>query len=254
MKRAAPAVKRHRAIFISDVHLGTRDCQAGALLDFLRRNECEQLFLVGDIIDGWSLKRKMYWPQSHSDVVQKILRQARKATRVCYVIGNHDEFIREFVPLQLGDHLHIVNECEYIDARGRRIGVIHGDSFDSITLNRRWLAKLGDVSYQLLLRLNRPINWLRRRIGCRRYWSLAAFVKQRVKQSVQFIDNYEQVLCDYASQHRYAGIVSGHIHHAEIRRINDVVYMNCGDWVESCTALVESQRGEWRIVRSNRLH
>ncbi len=242
------AKQQYRAIFISDVHLGTKDCQAEALLKFLKTHESEYLFLVGDIIDGWSLKRKMYWPQSHSDVIQKILRIARKGRQVYYVLGNHDEFIRKFIPLQLGDNFHVINEHVYQDLRGQQIGVIHGDTFDSITMNKKWLALLGDVLYQFLLRVNRPLNKIRRKIGYKRYWSLAKFLKRKVKKSVQFIDDYEQVLADYAQQHAYDGIVNGHIHHAEIRPIGAVQYMNCGDWVESCTALVETLDGEWQIL------
>ncbi len=244
-------VKKFRSIFISDVHLGTRDCQAESLLDFLKKHESEQLFLVGDIIDGWSLKRKMYWPQSHSDVIQKVLRKARKNTQVFYVIGNHDEFIRKFIPLSLGENMHLINEYEYISLAGETMGVVHGDSFDSITMNQKWLAVLGDFIYQWLLRINRPLNRLRRSIGYKRHWSLSKYLKNKVKQSVQFIDNYEKILSDYARQQGLDGIISGHIHHAEIRDIDGVRYMNCGDWVESCTALVETLEGEWHLIEWN---
>jgi len=238
----------YRAIFVSDVHLGTKDCQARALLQFLKENESEYLFLVGDIIDGWALKRRMYWPQEHSDVIQKVLRKARKKTKVFYIVGNHDEFIRGFIPIMLGENLEIKNEHVYTDLKGRAIGVIHGDSFDSITMSQKWLAMLGDVLYQTMLRLNRPLNRLRRWVGYKRYWSLSKYLKQKVKQSVQFIDNYERILSDYAVQNDYHGVINGHIHHAEIRMIEDTLYMNCGDWVESCTALVETEAGEWKII------
>ena len=253
MSVKSSVVKRYRAIFISDVHLGTKECQAESLLRFLKDHDSEQLFLVGDIIDGWSLKRKMYWPQSHSDVVQKILRKARKGTKVFYVLGNHDEFGRKFIPLTLGDNLEIINEWVYEDIKGRQIGVIHGDSFDSITMHKKWLAVLGDVLYQFLLKINRPLNAIRRKIGYRRYWSLAKYLKRKVKKSVQFIDNYEQILADYAEQQDLNGIINGHIHHAEIRPIGAVTYMNCGDWVESCTALVETLDGQWQILEHSEL-
>lgn len=253
METNTVAKQQFRAIFISDVHLGTKDCQAQALLKFFKHHEAEQLFLVGDIIDGWSLKRKIHWPQTHSDVIQKILRMARKGQPVYYVLGNHDEFIRKFIPLRLGDHFHVINEHVYQALNGDRIGVIHGDSFDSITMNKKWLALLGDVLYQLLLRLNRPLNKIRQWIGYKRHWSLAKYLKRKVKKSVQFIDDYEQVLADYAAQKQYQGIINGHIHHAEIRAIGDIQYMNCGDWVESCTALVETLDGQWQIIEYGEL-
>lgn len=246
-------VNQYRSIFVSDVHLGTKDCQAKALLNFLKENESEYLFLVGDIIDGWALKRKMHWPQEHSDVIQKILRKARKQTKVYYIVGNHDEFIRSFIPITMGDNLIIKNEHNYKDLQGRNISVIHGDSFDSITMSQKWLAKLGDVLYQGMLRINRPLNKLRRWIGYKRYWSLSKYLKNKVKKSVQFIDNYEKILSDYARQNKYDGVINGHIHHAEIRMIGETLYMNCGDWVESCTALVEKKNGEWEIISHNHL-
>lgn len=244
---------RYRSIFISDVHLGTKECQAKTLLKFLKETESENLFLVGDIIDGWALKRKIYWPQHHSDVIQKILRKGRKGTHVYYILGNHDEFMRKFIPLTLGDNIHILNEYIYTDLKQREIGVIHGDSFDSITMNKKWLALLGDVLYQMLLKMNRPLNAFRRWIGYKRYWSLAKYLKRKVKKSVQFIDDYEEILSDYASQKELFGIISGHIHHAEIRDIKGIQYMNCGDWVESCTALVECLDGEWKIIDFNHI-
>lgn len=240
--------KLYRSIFISDFHLGTKDSQAKSLLEFLKNNESENLFLVGDIIDGWSLRRKMYWPQEHSDVVQKILRKARKNTNVFYIIGNHDEFLRKFIPISLGERLLLMNEYQYTDLKGRKIEVVHGDAFDSITMNKKWLALLGDVIYQFLLRINRPLNSVRRFIGYRRYWSLSKYLKQKVKKSVQFIDNYEKVLSDYAKNKKLDGILCGHIHHAEIRQMGSVLYLNSGDWVESCTALVETLDGEWQLI------
>lgn len=239
---------RYRSLFISDVHLGTKDAQAEALLDFLRQVEADRLYLIGDIIDGWALKRRWQWAQSHSDVIQKILRKARKGTQVTYVIGNHDEFVKDFLPLQLGESLSIVDETEYVDLQGRRHLVVHGDQFDPITINRKWLAHLGDQAYMLLLRLNRPLNRLRKLIGYKRYWSLAGYAKQKVKQSIMFISNYELVLSDQARGQGFDGVICGHIHKAEIQEMGEILYMNSGDWVESCTALVETLDGEWQLI------
>jgi len=238
----------YRSIFISDVHLGSRHAQADALLEFMKDHESDRLFLVGDIIDGWALKRGWYWPQSHSDVVQKLLRKARKGTEVVYVLGNHDEFIRHFLPLNMGESIKVVNECDYTDASQRSFLVTHGDFFDSITMTKKWLAKFGDISYDMLLKLNRPINAFRRIVGYRRYWSLSNFAKQNIKKAVMFIDDYEQLLSKEASHRGKDGVICGHIHKAEIKNMDTIRYMNCGDWVESCTALVETHEGEWQIV------
>ncbi|MBN2896665.1 MAG: UDP-2,3-diacylglucosamine diphosphatase [Campylobacterales bacterium] len=239
----------YRSIFISDVHLGSRHAQAEALLEFMKDNESDALYLVGDIIDGWALKRRWVWPQAHSDVVQKLLRKARKGTRVVYVLGNHDEFVRSFLPLNLGDNLEILNETVYTDLHGRRYLVTHGDFFDSITMTKKWLAKFGDISYNLLLKLNRPINTCRRIVGYKRYWSLSAYAKQNVKKAVMFIDDFEKVLCIEAQRRHLDGVICGHIHHAEHKQIENITYLNCGDWVESATAVVETMEGEWQIVR-----
>jgi len=238
-----------RAVFISDIHLGTRDSQAGYLLEFIREIETKELFLVGDIIDGWSLKRKWLWPQSHSDVIQKILRAARKGTKVTYILGNHDEFIRPFLPFVLGDNIEITNETTYLSRNNKKYLVVHGDLFDSITMTKKWLAILGDQGYQLLLRINRPINYLRRKLGYYRYWSFSKFIKEHVKQSIAYITDFENILALQAKNTGHTGIICGHIHKAEMREIDGIEYLNCGDWVESCTALVETMDGEWKIIR-----
>lgn len=239
---------KYRSIFISDIHLGTKFSKAELLLDFMKNNESENLYLVGDIIDGWMIKRKIKWEQSHSDVVQKLLRKARKGTEVHYITGNHDEFLRPFLPLILGDRLYIENSCEYTGLNGKRYHVTHGDFFDTITMTKKWLAVLGDYGYELLLHLNGPIRWVRRRMGIKRYWSLSKYVKDNVKSSVSFISDFENILASYAKQHEFDGIICGHIHKAEIREIDGVEYLNCGDWVESCTAVVETLDGEWKII------
>ena len=238
----------YRSIFISDTHLGSKNAQAEALLEFMRLHESDRLFLVGDIIDGWALRRGWYWPQAHSDAVQKLLRKARKGTKVVYVLGNHDEFIRSFLPLNMGDSIEIVNEYDYTDAKERKYLVTHGDFFDSITMTKKWLAKFGDISYDFLLKMNRPINAMRRLIGYKRFWSLSNFAKQNIKKAVMFIDDYEQVLSSEAKHRHKDGVICGHIHKAEMKEMEGITYMNCGDWVESCTALVETLEGEWQIV------
>jgi len=238
---------KYKTVFVSDLHLGTKDAQANAFLKFLRENEFEQLFLVGDIIDGWSLKRKWRWPQEHSDIIQKILRTSRKGTKVVYVLGNHDEFIRPFLPLYLGDHIDIVDSYDYICAQGKKYWVVHGDFFDSVTMTKKWLAVLGDRGYQFLLRLNRPLNQIRKIFG-KKYWSLSAFVKESVKKSLMYIDDYENVVATQAKQNDYDGVICGHIHKAENKTIASIHYLNCGDWVESCTAVVEDYKGNIRTV------
>ncbi|MGB1226408.1 MAG: UDP-2,3-diacylglucosamine diphosphatase [Poseidonibacter sp.] len=239
---------KYKSIFISDIHLGTKFSKAKNLLNFLKHNESENLVLVGDIIDGWAIKRKFIWPQTHSDVIQKILKKARKGTKVTFITGNHDEFIRPFVPLILGDSLKITNELNYIGVNGKKYYITHGDFFDSITMTKKWLAILGDYGYDLLLHLNALLNFLRRKIGIQKYWSLSKYVKDSVKSSVSFINDFETVLSTHAKNKGYDGIICGHIHKAEIRNINGVEYLNCGDWVESCTAIVETYDGEFKII------
>jgi UDP-2,3-diacylglucosamine pyrophosphatase LpxH len=235
-----------RAIFISDVHLGTPGCQAAALLDFLRHTESRELYLVGDIIDGWQLKRRWFWHQSHNDVVQKVLRKARKGTRVTYIAGNHDEAVRQFIGLAFGG-IDIRDEIEHVTADGRRMLVTHGDLFDAVVKGATWLAHVGDVLYIFSLKLNRWFNHVRARLGLP-YWSLAQFLKHRVKNAVGFITHFEEALAHEARRRGFDGVICGHIHKAEIRDIGGVHYCNDGDWVESLTALVELESGELRII------
>ena len=239
---------KYKSIFISDIHLGTKFSKAKELLNFLKHNESENLILVGDIIDGWAIKRKLIWPQTHSDVIQKILKKARKGTKVTFITGNHDEFIRPFVPLILGDSLNITNELDYKGINGKKYYITHGDFFDSITMTKKWLAILGDYGYDLLLHLNALLNYSRRKIGIQKYWSLSKYVKDSVKSSVSFINDFETVLSNHAKNKGYDGIICGHIHKAEIRNIDSIEYLNCGDWVESCTAIVETFDGEFKII------
>lgn len=239
---------KYKSIFISDIHLGTKFSKTKELLNFLKHTESENLILVGDIVDGWAIKRKFIWPQTHSDVIQKILKKARKGTKVSFITGNHDEFIRPFVPLILGDSLNICNELDYVALNGKKYYITHGDFFDSITMTKKWLAILGDYGYDLLLHLNSVLNFLRKKIGIQKYWSLSKYVKDSVKSSVSFINDFESVLSKHAKNKGYDGIICGHIHKAEIRNIDSVEYLNCGDWVESCTAIVETYEGKFKII------
>lgn len=239
---------KYKSIFISDIHLGTRFSKAKVLLNFLKHNDCEHLFLVGDIIDGWAIKRKLIWKQSHSDVIQQILKKAKKGTKVTFITGNHDEFLRPFVPLLLGDSINITNELEYEGINKKKYYITHGDFFDSITMTKKWLAILGDYGYDLLLHLNVALNFFRKRMGIKKYWSLSKYVKDNIKSSVSFINDFEFVLSNHAKNKGYDGIICGHIHKAEIRYIDDIEYLNCGDWVESCTAIVETFEGEFKII------
>jgi UDP-2,3-diacylglucosamine pyrophosphatase LpxH len=239
-------VSRYRAIWISDTHLGTPGCQATRLLDFLRRTDSDFLYLVGDIIDGWQLRRRWYWHQSHNDIVQKILRKARKGTQVVYIPGNHDEAVRHFIDLAFGEIL-IREEAVHCTKRGQRLLVVHGDLFDGVVQHAKWLAYLGDQLYTLTLHINHHFNRLRARLGLR-YWSLAQFLKHRVKNAVSFISAFEEAVAAEARTRHFDGVVCGHIHKAEIRDIDGVLYCNDGDWVESLTALVETLDGELRIV------
>jgi UDP-2,3-diacylglucosamine pyrophosphatase LpxH len=237
---------RYRTIWLSDIHLGTRGCRARALLDFLEGCHCDYLYLVGDIIDFWRLKRAPHWPQLHSDVVRTILSKARAGTIVTLVPGNHDEYLRRFCDLQLGN-IMITREAIHRTADGRLFLVVHGDEFDSITRCHRWVALTGDVGYDVLLELNRWFNGARRRLGLP-YWSLAAYVKGKVKRAVNFITAFETALAHEAARRGLHGVVCGHIHRAETREIEGLQYCNTGDWVESCTALVEHADGSLELL------
>ncbi len=237
---------RYRSVFLSDIHLGSRGCQAELLLDFLKAMECENLYLVGDIVDGWRLKAGWYWPQPHNDVVQKLLRQARKGVKVVYIPGNHDEFARDFCGVHFGGVV-VAHDAEHVAADGKRYLIVHGDEFDGVITHARWLAILGDWSYRALLRANTSWNRLRRRFGLG-YWSFAAFLKGKVKSATTFIDNFESALAEEARRRGCDGVICGHIHKAELRSIDGVVYVNDGDWVESCTAAVEHADGRIELI------
>jgi UDP-2,3-diacylglucosamine pyrophosphatase LpxH len=238
--------RRYRSIWISDIHLGTKGCQADLLLEFLRETESENLYLVGDIIDGWRLTKAWYWPQAHNDVVQKVLRKARKGTNVVYVPGNHDEGFRQFRGVEFG-HINIMDEAIHTMKDGRRFLVTHGDKFDVVVNYAKWLALVGDYAYRMAITMNVWFNFARRKLGFP-YWSLSSFLKHKVKNAVEFIGDFESALADEARRRNVHGVICGHIHHAQIRDFSGIVYCNDGDWVESCTALVETLTGELEIV------
>ena len=241
---------KYKSIFISDVHLGTKDCKADLLNNFLKHNKCETLYLVGDILDAWRIQQnKWRWKQSHTNVVRTILGHAKRGTRVIYVAGNHDEFLRTLIPYNISfGNVEIVNQSEHVGVDGKHYLVTHGDLFDGITRLAPWLAFLGDKAYDIILSINSKYNWIRHRFGFG-YFSLSQYLKARVKKAVDFIFQFEKNLAGYCKKRGYDGVICGHIHHAEIKYIDDIVYMNDGDWVESCTALVEHIDGKWEIVQ-----
>ena len=239
----------YRTIWISDLHLGTPGCKADYLLDFLRENESETLYLVGDIVDAWRLKKSWYWPQSHNDVVQKLMRKARKGTRVVYIPGNHDEPLRDYLDHNFGG-IEVQDEVIHQLADGRRLLVIHGDLFDGVIRHAKWLAYLGDSAYTMILAFNHWFNHLLSRLGFP-YWSLSQYLKFKVKNAVSFISDFEHALASEARRRGVDGVVCGHIHKAEVRDIDGILYCNDGDWVESLTALVETHAGELRVIQWN---
>lgn len=240
-------LKRYRALFISDVHLGTKACQADLLLDFLKLHEADTYYLVGDIVDFWRIKRGAHWPQHHNDVMQKLLRKVRKGARLVYIPGNHDEALRAYCGAQFGG-IEIVQSAVHEAADGRRYLIIHGDEFDVVVRYAKWLAFLGDSAYVFALWVNTQLNWARRHFGLP-YWSLSAYLKHKVKRAVNYIGEFEQALAQEARRHGAHGVVCGHIHHAAIRDMGGIQYLNTGDWVESCTAIGETPDGRFEIIR-----
>jgi UDP-2,3-diacylglucosamine pyrophosphatase LpxH len=247
LERVSSAPRRVRTLFLSDIHLGTRGCQAEKLLDFLRHYEADTIYLVGDTVDGWQLKSAWYWPQLHNDVVQKLLRQARKGVRLFYIPGNHDEFLRDYYGTHFGG-IEVLEDAVHLSADGKRYLVVHGDLFDVIIRHARWLALLGSNAYDLAIWVNTYFNTIRRAFGLT-YWSLSKWAKLKVKNAMAFIGEYE---CTLAAEARRRGgidgVICGHIHHAVIRDDLGIRYINCGDWVESCTAVVEDFNGQFEIV------
>jgi UDP-2,3-diacylglucosamine pyrophosphatase LpxH len=239
-------IRKFHALFLSDLHLGAKGCQAERILDFLRSHDADTIYLVGDIVDGWQLRNGWYWPQSHNDVVQKLLRKARKGARIVYVPGNHDEFLREYYGTHFGG-VEVAETAIHEACDGRRYLVIHGDHFDLVVKHARWLAHLGDFAYTSALVLNRVFNGARRLFGFP-YWSLSQWLKLKVKNAVSYIGEYERTLAAEAARHNADGVICGHIHHAAIHDDFGIRYVNCGDWVESCTAVAEHFDGRMEII------
>ncbi|MFK7943600.1 MAG: UDP-2,3-diacylglucosamine diphosphatase [Paracoccaceae bacterium] len=237
---------KYQTLFISDIHLGTRGCQADMLLDFLDAHEAETIYLVGDICDGWRLKRGWHWPQEHNDVVEALLAAAHSGTRLFYVPGNHDDFMRSYLGTHFGG-IEVVSTADFVSSAGKRYLVTHGDQFDAVVMNANWLAHLGDRAYVTILWLNTWLNRARWLWGGQ-YWSLSKWAKHQVKRAVNFISSYEVVLADEARRGGYDGVICGHIHHANIADIDGTEYINTGDWVESCTAVGELEDGRLILI------
>ena len=236
-----------RSIFLSDIHLGTRGCQADSLVAFLREYEADHLFLLGDIVDFWAMSRSIHWTAAQNTVVQKILRRARHGEQVTLIPGNHDEALREHIGTSFGD-IRIAGEHVHETADGKRLLLLHGDAFDQVTRHHRWLAVLGDIGYNVLVRINAWLSWWRRSLRISGYWSLAGYAKRRVKSAVSFIFDFEDAVIRTVRERGLDGVVCGHIHSATIRRMDDVLYINCGDWVDSCTAIVEHADGKLELI------
>ena len=245
-ERAPRGVRRHRTIWISDTHLGTRGCKAELLLDFLKHNDCDLLYLVGDIVDGWRLTRSWFWRKSHNAVIDEILQKVQSGTRVVYIPGNHDEAFRPYTGLSFAG-IELAGDAIHETADGKRLLVLHGDHFDGIVTYARWFAMAGDWAYAAALRLNDVVAAVRRRLGLP-YWSLSRWLKTRVKDAVKYIDRFEEAVVLEAHRRHVDGVVCGHIHKAEIRQMGPILYCNDGDWVESCTALTEDEAGQLCIV------
>lgn len=241
---------KYKTICISDVHLGTKSCKADVLSNFLKHHTADRMFLVGDIIDGWKIQQnKWRWKQSHNNAVRRILGHAKRGVQIDYVLGNHDEFLRPLLQHNINfAGIRVSNQTDYVDAKGKRWLIVHGDYFDGITRLAPWISFLGDKAYDTILYINTKFNWILRRLGLR-YWSLSKFLKHKVKKAVDFIFQFEQNMASYCKKKGYDGVICGHIHHAEIKEVNGITYMNDGDWVESCTALVEDFEGNWSIVQ-----
>ncbi len=242
-----PHAKHFRALFISDLHLGTRGCQAELMLDFLRHHDADIIYLVGDIIDGWRLKSGWYWPQAHNDIIQKLLRKVRKGARMIYIPGNHDEFARDYVGMTFGG-VEVMRNTVHAAADGKRYLVLHGDEFDIVVRHARWLAFLGDWAYETALVTNTYFNLVRRKLGFP-YWSFSAWAKLKVKNAVNFIGAFEDALSQEAVRHNVDGVICGHIHHATIQEIHGVTYVNTGDFVESCSVVAEHLDGRLEVIR-----
>jgi UDP-2,3-diacylglucosamine pyrophosphatase LpxH len=239
---------RVRTLFLSDIHLGSRACQAERLLALLKEIDCETIFLLGDIVDFWSLKRGVHWPASHNTVVQKLLRRARHRVRIFYIPGNHDEALRDYLDSSFGN-IHVIDDHVHVAADGRRYALLHGDRYDQVTTCARWLSTLGDLAYNLLVDLNRTVSWARRKLRVSGHWSLADYAKRNLQGAARFISAFERAVARHGSALQVDGVICGHIHTPAIKRLENVLYLNCGDWVDSCTAIVEHLDGQMELVR-----
>ncbi len=239
----------YRSIFISDIHLGSKECKADLLINFLKFNSAEKLYLIGDIVDGWKIQEnKWVWKQSHTNVVRRILGHAKQGSEVIYIVGNHDEFLRPMIPYGITfGRIKIANQFTHEGVDGKRYLVVHGDLFDGITRLAPWISFIGDRAYDILIGLNSKFNWWRHKFGFG-YWSLSQYLKQRVKRALDFIFHFERNLANYGRKRGFDGVICGHIHKAEIKTTDGFIYMNDGDWVESCTAIVEHHDGHWEIL------
>ena len=244
---------RVRSVFISDVHLGTRACQAESLIEFLRAYSAENLFMVGDIVDFWAMKREVRWTPAQNTVVQKILRRARHGEKVIFIPGNHDEALREHVGIRFGD-IELIGEHVHRMADGKRYLIILGDEFDQVTRYHRWIAELGDIAYNGLVRVNVWLSWFRRRLGIAGYWSLAGYAKRKVKLAVSFVGDFESSVARSVRERGLDGVICGHIHVAAMREVDGINYVNCGDWVDSCTAIVEHHDGRLELIEWGKDH
>lgn len=242
----------YKSIFISDLHLGTRGCQADELCAFLKSHTSDNLFLVGDIVDGWRLKKRWYFPQSHANVIRRILTAAKRGTNVYYVLGNHDEALRKFLQYDIDiGRIKVLNRYDYVAVNGKRYLVIHGDFFDKLMVDKKWIMHLGDTVYDILVWVNIHFNRARMLFGMK-YWSLSKWLKENTKQALNFIHKYEEHVAEYCRSKGYDGIICGHIHHAEIKNIDGIEYMNDGDWCESATALLENEDGTWELYYNDK--
>ena len=237
----------HRSIWISDVHLGKSVAKAQMLCDFLKYNSCDTLYLVGDIIDGWSMKKRAYWPQEHVNVIRRILTRSKKGTKIVYITGNHDEFLRRYSGMSFGN-IHLVDEYIHHSPDGKKYWVVHGDAFDVVVFNKKWLVVIGDIAYDSMLKINIWFNRARSALGMEQ-WSLSYYLKNKVRNAFSIISNYETTLVNECMKRDLQGVICGHIHHPELKEIDGIQYGNCGDWVESCSALVEDKEGHLEIIQ-----
>jgi UDP-2,3-diacylglucosamine pyrophosphatase LpxH len=241
-------VNRIRALFLSDIHLGSRACQAERLLAFLKHYECRTIFLLGDIVDFWALRRVVYWPEAHNTVVQKLLRLARHGVEILYIPGNHDEALKSYFDTSFGN-VKLRKEYVHVAADGKRYALLHGDQYDQVTTCARWLSVLGDASYNMLVDLNRSLSWARRKLKLGGHWSLADYAKRNIQGAASFISGFEVAVARHAKALAVDGVICGHIHTPAVKQLDGVVYLNCGDWVDSCTAIVEHLDGSMELVR-----